>query len=75
MTFKDGSPRRFGEPSNYIGTSMAAAHVSGVAAMVLASGMIDAKAKSQGKVGAADPAPAPDRPRPRACRRTARAPA
>ena len=52
MTFKDGSPRRFGEPSNYVGTSMAAAHVAGVAAMVLASGTIDPKAKSKGKVGA-----------------------
>ena len=41
VTFREGRERRFGEPSNYVGTSMAAAHVSGVAAMVLASGVID----------------------------------
>jgi hypothetical protein len=29
VTLKGGNPRRFGEPGNYIGTSMAAAHVSG----------------------------------------------
>jgi len=52
VTFKEGSTKRFGEPNNYAGTSMAAAHVAGVAAMVLASGMIDPKAKSRGKVGA-----------------------
>jgi serine protease len=39
VTFKGGDPRDFGEPGSYIGTSMAAAHVSGVAAMVLASGV------------------------------------
>ena len=44
VTLKGGNPRRFGEPSNYVGTSMAAAHVSGVAAMVLASGVLDPKA-------------------------------
>jgi serine protease len=37
VTLKNHNPRRFGEPSDYIGTSMAAAHVSGAAAMVLAS--------------------------------------
>ncbi len=52
VTFTDGNPRHFGEPSDYVGTSMAAAHVSGVAAMVLASGMIDPKAKAKGKVAA-----------------------
>jgi len=36
MTF-DGSVRRFGLPGGYIGTSMAAPHVSGVAALVVAS--------------------------------------
>ena len=41
VTFKGGNERRFGEPSFYVGTSMAAAHVSGVAALVLASGVID----------------------------------
>jgi serine protease len=43
VTLKGGSTRIFGEPGNYIGTSMAAAHVSGVAAMVLASGVIPHK--------------------------------
>lgn len=37
VTLKAGDGRRFGEPGTYVGTSMAAAHVSGVAAMVLAS--------------------------------------
>jgi serine protease len=46
MTF-DGSPRRFGLPGEYMGTSMAAPHVSATAALVIASGII-------GK----DPAPA-----------------
>jgi len=32
--------RRFAEPGNYEGTSMAAAHASGVAAMILASGTL-----------------------------------
>ncbi|CAA9469529.1 MAG: peptidase, S8A (subtilisin) family([uncultured Solirubrobacteraceae bacterium] len=36
MTF-DGSVRRFGLPGGYTGTSMAAPHVSGVAALVIAS--------------------------------------
>ncbi len=36
---KQGNPL-FGMPSDYIGTSMAAAHVSGVAAMVIASGVL-----------------------------------
>jgi serine protease len=52
VTLKSGSTRRFGEPNDYIGTSMAAAHVSGVAAMVLASGTLDPKAKGKGKVAA-----------------------
>jgi serine protease len=42
VTFKGGSPRDFGEPGSYVGTSMAAAHVSGAAALVLASRAIDA---------------------------------
>jgi serine protease len=37
VTLRGGNPRRFSEPGSYIGTSMAAAHVSGVAAMILAS--------------------------------------
>jgi serine protease len=52
VTLKSGSTRRFGEPANYIGTSMAAAHVSGVAAMVLASGTIPAQPKGKGRVAA-----------------------
>jgi serine protease len=37
VTLKTGSTRTFAIPSSYVGTSMAAAHVSGVAAMVLAA--------------------------------------
>jgi serine protease len=37
VTLKAGSTRTFAIPSNFVGTSMAAAHVSGVAAMVLAA--------------------------------------
>ncbi len=50
VTLKSGSTRRFGEPGSYIGTSMAAAHVSGVAAMVLASGVLDKDLSPEGKV-------------------------
>ncbi len=50
VTLKGGNPRRFGEPSSYIGTSMAAAHVSGVAAMVLASGVIPKNVSPEGRV-------------------------
>ncbi len=50
VTLKGGNPRRFGEPGSYIGTSMAAAHVSGVAAMVLASGVLDPKASPTRRV-------------------------
>jgi serine protease len=39
MTF-DGSLRRFGLPSDYLGTSMAAPHVSAAAALVIASGVL-----------------------------------
>jgi serine protease len=51
VTLRGGNTRRFGEPSDYIGTSMAAAHVSGVAAMVLASGTVTHKHRP-GRVGA-----------------------
>jgi serine protease len=37
VTFAGAGVTRFGEPGDYVGTSMAAAHVSGVAAMILAS--------------------------------------
>ncbi len=50
VTLKGGNPRRFGEPGNYVGTSMAAAHVSGVAAMVLAAGVIPADASPRARV-------------------------
>jgi len=36
VTLKPNSTSEFGIPANYVGTSMAAAHVSGVAAMMLA---------------------------------------
>jgi serine protease len=39
MTF-DGSVRRFGLPRGYVGTSMAAPHVSATAALVIASGVL-----------------------------------
>jgi serine protease len=38
VTLQAGSTRTFGIPANYVGTSMAAAHVSGVVAMIIASG-------------------------------------
>lgn len=50
VTLKGGNPRRFGEPGSYIGTSMAAAHVSGVAAMVLASGTVPQGSSPRGTV-------------------------
>lgn len=37
VTFMGRNPARFGQPGDYVGTSMAAAHVSGVAALVLAN--------------------------------------
>lgn len=40
LTFSGRGFRRFGYPSFYEGTSMAASHVSGVAAMVIASGVL-----------------------------------
>ena len=40
VTLRAGNPLSFGVPNAYVGTSMAAAHVSGVAAMVLASGIL-----------------------------------
>ncbi|HET7486117.1 MAG TPA: S8 family serine peptidase [Solirubrobacterales bacterium] len=52
VTLQEHNTRRFAEPSNYVGTSMAAAHVSGVAAMILASGTLDPKAKKKGRVEA-----------------------
>jgi serine protease len=40
LTFRSGTPNQFEIPGFYEGTSMAAAHVSGVAAMVIASGLL-----------------------------------
>jgi len=37
VTLRAGSTQAFAIPANYVGTSMAAAHVSGVAAMILAA--------------------------------------
>ena len=42
MTFSGASLRRFGLPSGYEGTSMAAPHVSGTAALIIASGVLGA---------------------------------
>ena len=50
VTLKGGNPSRFGEPGTYIGTSMSAAHVSALAAMVLASGVLDPDAAPQSTV-------------------------
>jgi serine protease len=50
VTLKGGDPRRFAEPGTYIGTSMSAAHVSGVAAMVLASGVLAKGASPRARV-------------------------
>ncbi|HEX6024867.1 MAG TPA: S8 family serine peptidase [Solirubrobacter sp.] len=44
VTFS-GSVRRFGVPDGYIGTSMAAPHVSATAALVIASGILGPKPK------------------------------
>jgi serine protease len=52
VTLKRGSTSEFGEPADYVGTSMAAAHVSGVVAMILAARVIDPKAKKKGLVAA-----------------------
>jgi len=41
VTLQPKSTKEFGIPATYVGTSMAAAHVSGVAAMVLASGAVN----------------------------------
>jgi serine protease len=40
VTFTGNSPRRFGIPSGYEGTSMATPHVSATAALIIASGVL-----------------------------------
>jgi serine protease len=52
VTLKSGSTKLFGIPGNYVGTSMAAAHVSGVAAMVLASGVLGPQPTPKARVEA-----------------------
>jgi serine protease len=52
VTLQGKSTRSFAIPSNYVGTSMAAAHVSGTAAMVIASGVLGPQRKPQARVKA-----------------------
>src|SRR5262249_9556881 len=40
VTFRGSNTKRFGEPDYYVGTSMAATNVSGIAALVLAAGLV-----------------------------------
>jgi serine protease len=40
VTFTGSSPRRFGIPSGYEGTSMATPHVAAIAALIIASGVL-----------------------------------
>jgi serine protease len=40
VTFTGSSPRRFGMPGGYEGTSMAAPHISATAALIIASGVL-----------------------------------
>ena len=76
VTLKAGNPAVFGEPGDYVGTSMAAAHVSGVAAMILASGVLVAEAQGpESSVAAVTARLRRHRPRPRPAARPNRAPA
>jgi serine protease len=52
VTLKAGDTTIFGIPGNYVGTSMAAAHVSGAAALVLASGVLGKHASPKARVQA-----------------------
>jgi serine protease len=52
VTLRTGSTAEFAIPNNYIGTSMAAAHVSGVAAMVLAGGALGRQPSPSARVDA-----------------------
>ena len=53
LTLVGASTNRFGLPGGYVGTSMAAAHVSGVAALVLASGVARRESRSRRRRGPA----------------------
>ncbi|MGD9737451.1 MAG: S8 family serine peptidase [Solirubrobacterales bacterium] len=52
VTLRAGTTDEFAIPSNYVGTSMAAAHVSGLAALVLASGVLGKQPTPQARVDA-----------------------
>jgi serine protease len=52
ITLKPGTTDQFTIPSNYVGTSMAAAHVSGTVALILASGVIPTGLKPKARVRA-----------------------
>jgi serine protease len=52
VTLKAGTTNQFAIPSNYAGTSMAAAHVSGTVALMLASGVLPASLKPKARVRA-----------------------
>jgi serine protease len=52
VTLEPGSTRTFAIPATYVGTSMAAAHVSGAAAMVLASAAINPRLAGKARVTA-----------------------
>ncbi|MFL5873158.1 MAG: S8 family serine peptidase [Solirubrobacterales bacterium] len=52
VTLRPGSTADFGIPVDYVGTSMAAAHVSGVVAMVLASRTINPVVRGEKRVDA-----------------------
>jgi serine protease len=52
VTLKPGTKNQFAIPSDYAGTSMAAAHVSGTVALMLASGVIPSSLKGKARVRA-----------------------
>ncbi len=52
VTLRAGTTNQFTIPSNYAGTSMAAAHVSGTVALMLASGVIPADLRPKARVRA-----------------------
>ena len=76
-----GTTRTFAIPANYVGTSMAAAHVCGVAAMVLAADtyggprFIPETGPGTNRASTASPSGCAKPPATSACRRPSRAPA